>query len=142
MPPFGFRSFNCNWVNSRYSFATKTLIGCGRGRVTNYMISCTKRGKMAARILAVRFSLCPHSTFKQSFSPFRMASKKIRFVCSTPLQYQYKWAVQIKAKPHCSRLDFDRLTFKKMLKMPTYPILKSIKKFEMPTDPVLKSIKS
>ena len=47
MSLFGFRSFNRNWVNSKYSFATKTLIGCERGRVTNDMISCTKRGKMA-----------------------------------------------------------------------------------------------
>ena len=45
MSPFGFRSFNRNWVNSRYSFATKTLIGCERGHVTNDMVSCTKLGK-------------------------------------------------------------------------------------------------
>ena len=45
MSPFGFRSFNRNWVNSRYSFATKTVIGCEHGRVTNDMILCTKHGK-------------------------------------------------------------------------------------------------
>ena len=116
MSPLGFRSFNRSWVNSRYSFATKTLIGCERGRVMNDMISCTKREKMAARILAVRFSL--HSIFKQSFSPFYMASKQIRFVCSTPLQYQYMSAVQ-------TSID---LGFFLNLKIHTYPILKSIKK--------------
>ena len=70
MSPFGFRSFNRNWINSRYSFATKTLIGCEHGRVTNDMISCIKRGKMAARILAVRFSLCPHIPAKKNISSF------------------------------------------------------------------------
>ena len=70
MSPFSFLSFNRNWVNSRYSFATKTLIGCERCCVTNYMISCTKRGKMAARILAVRFSLCPHIPAKKIISSF------------------------------------------------------------------------
>ena len=70
MSPFGFCSFNRNWVNSRYSFATKTLIGCERGHVTNDMMSCTKHGKMAARILAVRFSLCPHILAKKNISSF------------------------------------------------------------------------
>ena len=70
MSPFGFRSFNRNWVNSRYSFATKTLIDCERGRVTNDMISCTKRGKMAAGILSARFSLCPHIPAKKNISSF------------------------------------------------------------------------
>ena len=69
MSPFGFRSFNRNWVNLRYSFATKTLIGCEHGRITNDMISYTKRRKMAARILAVRFSLCPHIPAKKTSRP-------------------------------------------------------------------------
>ena len=34
------------------------------------MLSCTKRGKMAARILAVKFSLCPHFPAKKTISSF------------------------------------------------------------------------
>ena len=34
------------------------------------MISCTKRGTMAARILAVIFSLCPHIPAKKTISTF------------------------------------------------------------------------
>ena len=48
----------------------RSLAACERGRVTNDMISCTKRRKMAARILAVRFSLCPHISAKKPISSF------------------------------------------------------------------------
>ena len=88
MSPFGFRSFNRNWVNSRYSFATKTLIGCERGRVTNDMMSCTKRVASKTNQVCLQ-----HSTV----IPVHVGSAD-------------------QSKPHCSRLDFDPFRFKKKVK--------------------------
>ena len=101
MSPFGFRSFNRSWVNSRYSFATKTLIGCERGRVTNDMISCAKRGKMAARILAVRFSLCLHIPAKNPSRPSVVRCK----MCSR--HTIHLWTHIIVCKRHIISLDLS-----------------------------------
>ena len=146
MSPFGIRSFNRNWV-------------------TNDMISCTKRGKMSGRILAVRFSLCPHIPAKITISSF---GGTLQDVFQT---YHHLWTQIIMCKRHiilhsarflsicpsiswmffgintvefrCQAKDFDRFRFLKKVQHPYLPYFEEHKKSKkMPTYPILKSIKS
>ena len=148
MSPFGFRSFNRSWVNSRYSFATKTLIGCEHGRVMNYMISCIKRGKWlhvfwprylvcartfqlkkTSRPLVVRCKMCSRHTI-HLWTQIVMCKRHIilhsaKFLSICPsISWMFlastRWSFVVRPK---TLIDLGL----KKYKIPTYPILKSIK---------------